>query len=188
MPPTRPLIAETLDEFLKHVSTLQRDWSAESSDIWFRGQQKAHWDLMPKLYREYDTESNVEDEIREEFSMRAPDLLERVPANEWDWYFLMQHFGASTRLLDWTEGALIGLYFAVRDNQGYQDAAVWMLDAWWLNETVIHRSEVLPPGGSGCVERGPETVPTLVAWSIQEKKQTAPSTSSRLSQPHHTTN
>ena len=40
----------------------------------------------------------------------------------------MQHSGAPTRLLDWTEGALIALYFAVRNKLDETDAAVWVLN------------------------------------------------------------
>jgi len=47
---------------------------------------------------------HIEDEIREEFVVRAPALSQIRPAeqSDWDWYFLMQHFGAPTRLLDWS--------------------------------------------------------------------------------------
>jgi hypothetical protein len=55
-------------------------------------------------------------------------------------------------LLDWTNGALIALYFAVKDNPGLCDAAVWALDPWWLNRRVVHEDEVIPPGAPGTSE------------------------------------
>src|SRR5262249_12804451 len=49
-------------------------------------------------------------------------------------------------LLDWTESALSGLYFAIRNNNGYHDAAVWILDPWSLNKQVLGKIDVLLPG------------------------------------------
>jgi FRG domain. len=49
----------------------------------------------------------------------------------------MQHYGMPTRLLDWTEGHLFALYFAVAKHNSSEDAAVWVLDPWSLNYNVI---------------------------------------------------
>ena len=120
------LEANDITGFLGHVQEIRKCWFDGEDAIgpWFRGHQKADWLLKPKLYRDRNygqvAEMNVEDEIREEFIKRAPILCETLPdgseeRTEWEWYFIMQHFGTPTRLLDWTEGALIALYFAVRN-------------------------------------------------------------------------
>ena len=47
------------------------------------------------------------------------------------WLFLAQHYSVPTRLLDWTEGALHALYFAV--NKGSPNPRVYMLNPYSLN-------------------------------------------------------
>ena len=105
----------------------------EPPTIWFRGQSKASWPLTPKLYRLKDPDEN---EIRSGFKRRAVQLMSEphLPENEKGWYFLMQRYGAPTRLLDWTDGALLALYFAIRDLTRPRTAAVWMLHPASLNK------------------------------------------------------
>lgn len=139
-------VANNLEQFVKHTSELRKKWLGDDVVPWFRGHERADWPLVPKFYRQLPRDRNAEDEIREEFITRAPNLSDVKPTNKWEWYFLMQHHGSPTRLLDWSEGALIGLYFAVRQSRGFHDAAVWMLDPWWLNGGSTGSQEVVLPG------------------------------------------
>lgn len=156
-----PILKETarsVEEFIQVISKLEKNWRP-----WFRGQANAEWPLLPRLYRSVggakqarrsDKKVREDDDVtREQFSTRAPILSDIKPGNKWDWYFTMQHHGARTRLLDWTEGSLIGLFFAVLENEGYHDAAVWAFDPWKLNSKVVGKREVIPPADPGITKK-----------------------------------
>jgi hypothetical protein len=167
----RNLIANSLEEFVSHTSAIREEWLGGNDVVpWFRGHEHSDWPLVPKFYRTNPIDRNTEDEIREEFITRAPILSDVKPANKWEWYFLMQHYGASTRLLDWSEGALIGLYFAVRQSRGCKDAAVWVLDPWWLNEGSTGFDEVVLPGDPDILLRDKRLVDRWLPRRFERKK------------------
>jgi hypothetical protein len=148
----------SLSDFIDQILSLRDMWQKEDAKrsqeakkrgepeqndplkIWFRGQANARWKLVPKLYR---LKNFNENEIRTEFKQRGLQLMNEghVPKDEMEWYFLMQHFGTPTRLLDWTDGALIALYFAVRDQNKFKNAAVWMIDPNWFNDELLNKND-----------------------------------------------
>ena len=168
-------VATTLSEFLDLVTATRNEWDFDPDDVgkpWYRGQTRKHWKLIPNIIRLGCSDRETEDEIREEFAIRAPALsrFEPLPTNDWDLYYLMQHHGAPTRLLDWTESPTIALYFSVRDNPGYYDSVVWALNPYELNRVVIKKAEVLSPSAQGANPRDCElAAPWLPPrWSRKE--------------------
>jgi hypothetical protein len=106
---------------------------------WFRGQANAGNPLVPGVYREKFPAADeaarlrIEQQLHQDFRVLSAGLFE-VPPSETDLYFLQQHFGLPTRLLDWTNSPLAALYFAV--NAGPQtDGSVVLMDVYRLAET-----------------------------------------------------
>lgn len=150
---------ESVQEFVEVVCACRDEWigGAEYFDLWFRGQTHVSRKLQPTIFRYELIDS--EDAIRDEFERRGPQYFSEPPpaqADYWDWYFLMQHYGAPTRLLDWTDSALVALFFALNsapknpkakeDEKDKEDAVVWMLNPWWLNKRVLGDDALLRPG------------------------------------------
>ena len=100
--------------------------------VWFRGHEDATWQLLPSLARPPRT-IDAELTVLKRFKQNAFMFLRRPPAEEWEWLFLMQHYRAPTRLLDWSESPLTGLYFA-SDTDDSTDGCVWALSPTKLNE------------------------------------------------------
>ena len=117
--------------------------SAQDQLVWFRGQTNIAWPLLPNIARPIDGYPNgpMDQELPaiKRFKQNANAFLARVPINDWEWIFLMQHHRGLTRLLDWTESPLVALYFALSGPDTEADAIVWCLDPMELNRKSGHR-------------------------------------------------
>jgi hypothetical protein len=80
---------------------------------------------------------SAEVDLLVEFQRRAHHYPETTPALDEvvDWLALMQHYGAPTRLLDWTYAPYVALYFALEDASSKSDSALWAIELDWLIES-----------------------------------------------------
>ncbi len=107
---------------------------AKRTPIWFRGSTNRKHSLVPTLGRKpFNLEQ--EPDLIKAFKQNAIQFVEQRPQSEWEWLFLARHHAVPTRLLDWTESPLIGLYFATHsvglpahiDRNDGKDGALWVL-------------------------------------------------------------
>lgn len=117
----------SITSLLKAISDDSVDWSSNIRP-WFRGEPVVDTPLLPSVFRKKpDGTYYDENQLVQSFRREAPSLLPGAYVDRHDvdnWLFLMQHVRLPTRLLDWTEGALIALYFALQFN----NPVVWMLN------------------------------------------------------------
>ena len=123
------IMIRSIIEFISAVKDDLTKWEPRITP-WFRGESGNDPPLCPKVAR-YSAEH--ENYLLQSFRRKAGGLANTPPREQTDmWLFLAQHYGVPTRLLDWTEGALLGLYFAI--NQKKPNARIYMLNPHKLNE------------------------------------------------------
>ncbi len=117
-------------------------------DYLFRGQADASWGLEPSLLRRFrQTGKNInhakmlelEQEARAQFMSQAHlHLSEYVISrthDQWDWWGLMQQYGAPTPMLDWTESPYVAAYFAANERFDC-DGSIWYVSHERLTEVM----------------------------------------------------
>jgi hypothetical protein len=134
----------TIEAYINTIKEITSDWDPRSKP-WFRGEPDVKdTPLLPSLYRPtQDGYLLNENRLVQSFRRMGPAFSHfQTPGKGAtdEWLFLMQHLRVPTRLLDWTEGALIGLYFAL----GYDRPVVWVLDPDRLNR--LSTSDDISPG------------------------------------------
>ncbi|WP_323098239.1 FRG domain-containing protein [Intrasporangium sp. YIM S08009] len=119
--------------------------SGEAPPLWFRGHARSSYSLTPSSFRPpgYDQHEGA---MLKRFMQDAQSFLVEGPADRWEWLFLAQHHGVPTRLLDWSENALIALYFATElgtslEGMDPPDGRVWILLPTNLNDLGTWRGQ-----------------------------------------------
>lgn len=110
--------------------------------LWFRGQPDFEDKLIPKIFRQGPDYGNVgysEMSMVKSFQLRFPDQNIQHKSI-FEWLTLMQHYGLPTRLLDWTQNILIGLYFTVNKHTDEKDGALFIIDPTSLNTAAADSS------------------------------------------------
>lgn len=144
--------ARSVAEYLDVVKRVTDGWYAADGvrpalvHVWFRGQSH-DWPLLPRVFRPVHRRTQAGSTIcryseytvlNAFLALYANYVTERFEEGSIELFAFMQHYGIPTRLLDWTESSLIGLYFAISDdcsNRATDDIhpVVWMMHPGGLN-------------------------------------------------------
>jgi len=143
-----PMIT-SIENFIEMVRADSTSWNPMEPK-WFRGEPRSLTPLLPTLYRE--GLATFENPLLQMFRSRASGYHDVVPDVERtdQWLFLARHAGVPTRLLDWTEGALIGLHFALQENE--KEPVVWMLNPLEMNRLSTPSDPAMLPDPNGIRE------------------------------------
>ena len=148
-----------------------------AQDCWWRGHGQETWALVARVHREKRSD-RYETNIAMRFYNRAPTRHFRCPdADDFaGWLSFMQHYGLPTRLLDWSESALIAAFFIAnnpkRDNE---PGALWALHPDLLNEAEGMPKGIMTPGAKDvhqlylCPFKGVAEVDRIAAALAPEK-------------------
>src|SRR5262249_26217196 len=123
---------------------IETRYEGQQHHFFYRGQVNQKWKLESSLFRELEKKQEnlqrcfqIEHDARNEFESQAhlhvnPSAL--PSQGDWlGWWALMQHYGAPTRLLDWTASPYVAAYFAVESGDE-TDGLVWVLNDWALGD------------------------------------------------------
>ena len=148
-----------INDMLQYIDIVERQYA------WlFRGVSKKDHTLIASIAREWNQSLaslvHLEMMMLDRFKTRAISFLDSPPSNDWEWLIWAQHHGMPTRLLDWSENPLVGLYFACEKNFK-EDGAVYQLTT---NLPILKYEDSTPFGiNQDYVIRPPHISPRIAA-------------------------
>ena len=131
-----------------HFAGLADRFILQARDAYiFRGQSDVGWDnLKPSLTRIMEgspvTEAlKIERKAWTIFIKQSHRYFNLATIDDrddpLDWWPLMQHYRAPTRLLDWTASPYVAAYFAVAEDEKWDcDGVVWFFHPVWLHKAM----------------------------------------------------
>ena len=141
------ITVSNVTEYVNYIESIQ-----ELTDLWFRGVSNFNYKPQPGLIWQNLREHEATFEHR--FLVSYQSYFEKPNLAPWETYALMQHHGIPTRLLDWSESALVALFFALASEPNSTEySMVWVLNPFRFNEKVhgkprlycpatMHRTEI----------------------------------------------
>lgn len=159
------MIIKTLTDYISAIENLRKNYtysvddtangymSSRTPKFIYRGQGNYKRNLLiPGVFRwtknsageDVGEYSLLEYNILADFISESCRYIMDVPTNDLvGWLEIAQHFGAPTRLLDFTENPLVALYFAC-SNLIDTNASVWIINEAAYNETFFGSPVLFP--------------------------------------------
>ena len=132
--PIEEKIVHNISEYIESITELK----TIHEKLWFRGHSVVDYILQPTVYRKpYSWKTELP--LLHQFKARATRFIDNPPNTDIEWLFIMQHHATPTRLLDWSENALVALAFATQyrtDKHTGKAATVWCLNPLKLNVNI----------------------------------------------------
>ena len=160
--------AKSLSEYIQIIEYIYGQQKAdEKSVLWFRGleQTDINYHLEPGIYRYISSKKEknyindqktygtlwLKEEYRyQHFVARNYDKVQNMPESMIEWQEVMQHYFSKTRLMDWSESAIVALHFALEAyvnptedreilyKRRHNMPVIWTLNPVKLNNTVYN--------------------------------------------------
>lgn len=133
-------MTDTITSLVELLTLLDSHGIASQPDAhvrnWFRGHADRNWKLAPGVYRPNFGTISTEDErlkreqhLFQDFRVLSAGVRKGRESDA-ELYFLQQHYGMPTRLLDWTTNPLAAVFFAVSDEKATGDGTIYYMDAY----------------------------------------------------------
>lgn len=186
--------ARNFQEYIEIIGLIsQRKKDTRKYPLWFRGHEKNSFYLEPGIYRNFslrkeknwfNTEKTygtlwLKEEYRfQHFVARNYDKVPTMPESLVEWQEIMQHYFSKTRLMDWSESAVVAATFAleayidpqqdheIQYRRRHNSPVVWILNPIKLNMKVYEcfekKEDLITAGLNGFSKSEIDNVKALI--------------------------